>query len=286
MAIFTNQATLSYQNITVLSNIVTGELIEALSVTKTAALSTYGAGETVTYIVSLVNTGGTTLTGVTVTDDLGAYAFGTGTLVPLDYVDGSVKYYVNGTLQPAPTVGSTPLAFGGISIPAGGNAVLVYLAEANAYAPLGTAGSITNTVTVSGAGIPVPLTASETVTAAGDAALTITKAISPTAVSEGDTLTYTLTVENFGFAPIVATGGAVVTDTFDPILDPITVTLNGVTLAEGEDYTYNEATGAFATLSGALTVPAATATQDPATGGWTVAPGVATLVITGTVAQA
>ncbi len=285
MATFTNQATLSYQNMTVLSNIVSGELIEALSVTKTAALPTYGAGDTLTYIVSLVNTGSSAAVGITVSDDLGAYPFGTGTLTPLDYLEGSIKYYVNGTLQPAPTVGSTPLSFGGISIPAGGNAVLVYLAEANAYAPLGTAGSITNTVTVSGACISVPLTASETVTAASSAALTITKAISPTAVSEGDTLTYTLTVENYGFAPITAAGGAIVTDTFAPILFPITVTLDGVPLAEGTGYTYQEATGAFATLPGALTVPAATATQDPVTGGWTVLPGVATLVIAGTVTQ-
>ena len=285
MATFTNQATLSYQNMTVLSNVVSGELLEALSVTKTAALPTYGAGDTVTYIVSLVNTGGTAVTGVTVTDDLGAYPFGTGTLVPLDYVDGSVQYYVNGTLQAAPTVGTNPLSFSGITVPAGGNAVLVYLAEANAYAPLGTAGSITNTVTANGTGIAVPLTASETVTAALDAALTITKTMNPSAVTEGDTLTYTLTVENYGFEPIVAGGNAVITDTFSPILFPITVTLDGVTLAEGTGYTYDEATGAFATLPGALTVPAATATQDPVTGGYTVVPGVATLVITGTVAQ-
>lgn len=285
MATFTNQATLSYGDMTVLSNVVSGELLEALSVTKTAALPTYGTGDTVTYIVSLVNTGVAPVTGVTVTDDLGAYPFGTGTLVPLDYVVGSVQYYVNGTLQPAPAVGGTPLSFGGITVPAGGNAVLVYLAEANAYAPLGAAGSITNTVTVSGGGISVPLTASDTVTAALTAALTITKTMSPSTVTEGDTLTYTLTVENYGFEPIVAGGNAVISDTFSPVLFPITVVLDGVTLAEGTGYTYDEATGAFATLPGALAVPAATATQDPVTGGYTVVPGVATLVITGTVSQ-
>ena len=285
MATFTNQATLSYQNMTVLSNVVSGELLEALSVTKTAAIPTYGTGDTVTYIVSLVNTGGTAVTGVTVSDDLGTYPFGAGTLTPLDYVEGSVQYYVNGTLQPAPTVGTNPLSFGGITVPAGGSAVLVYLAKANAYAPLGATASITNTVTVSGTGIAVPLTASETVTGEVAPILTIGKAMSPSSVTEGDTLTYTLTVENYGFTPIETTGNAVVTDTFSPILFPITVTLDGVTLAEGTGYTYDETTGAFATLPGTLAVPAATATQDPVTGGYTVVPGVATLVITGTVAQ-
>ena len=285
MATFTNQAALSYQNMTVLSNVVSGELMEALSVRKTAALPTYGTEDTVTYIVSLVNTGALAISGITVTDDLGAYPFGAGTLTPLDYVDGSVKYYVNGTLQPAPAIGQDPLSFSGISVPAGGDAVLVYLARANAYAPLGAAASITNTATVSGAGLVPPLTASETVTAATAAALAITKTLSPSAVSEGDTLTYTLAVENYGFEPIVATGNAVITDTFSPILFPITVTLDGVTLTEGVGYTYDETTGAFATLPGALAVPAATATQDPVTGGYTVVPGVATLVITGTVSQ-
>ena len=285
MATFTNQATLSYQDTTVLSNIVTGELTEALSVTKTAVEATYGTGDTVTYVVSLVNTGTATLTGLTVRDDLGAYPFGTGTLTPLDYVEGSVKYYVNGVLTAPPTVTEAPLAFTGITVPAGGNTALVYAATVNAYAPLGAAGGIINTVTVTGAGIPTPLTASETVTAAPTASLAITKAMSPGAVTEGDTLTYTLTVENYGFAPITAEGGAVVSDTFTPILSPITVTLDGVPLAEGAGYTYEAATGSFATVAGALTVPAATATQDPVTGGFTVIPGVATLVITGTVSQ-
>lgn len=51
-----------------------------------------------TYAVSLVNTGTAPLTGVTVTDDLGRYAVGANTVYPLAYVDGSVKYYVNGVL--------------------------------------------------------------------------------------------------------------------------------------------------------------------------------------------
>ena len=74
-----------------------------------------------------------------------------------------------------------------------------------------------------------------------------------------------------------------VSDTFDPILSGITVTLNGEALTEGVDYTYNEATGLFATTQSRITVPAATYTQDPATGNWITVPGVAVLVVTGTV---
>ena len=62
MAAFYNQATLSYNNITLKSNIVTGEITETLSVTKTAVSDAYSPGEVLTYAVSLVNSGTSDLT--------------------------------------------------------------------------------------------------------------------------------------------------------------------------------------------------------------------------------
>ena len=281
MPTFQNQAALTYRGGVVFSNIVTGELLAAVSVTKTAVEPTYSVGDTVTYVVSLVNTGAVCTNGLTVTDDLGAYPFGTGTLVPLDYVEGSVKYYLNGILQPAPTVTGNPLTFSGISVPAGGNALLVYSATVNELAPLGPAGSIENTVTVTGGGVLA--TATETVTAEDSPRLTVTKSLSPTGVSVGDPLTYTLRIENYGYLPIVATDDAVVSDTFDPRLSGLTAALDGIPLAVGSDYTYNEATGAFATLAGVVTVPAATVVQDPVSGAFSLTPGVSVLTVSGTV---
>lgn len=71
MATFTNQATLSYQGGQTSSNITTGQLLETLTVTKTAVNGTYVPGGTVTYAVSLRNTGAVDLTGVTLTDGPG-----------------------------------------------------------------------------------------------------------------------------------------------------------------------------------------------------------------------
>lgn len=284
MATFTNQATLSYMGVDTLSNIVTGEILDSLALTKTAITETYTAGDALTYVIALTNSGAVSFSGLTITDDLGAYPFGTGTLVPLSYDSGALRYFVNGVLQPTPTVSATsPLTVTGISVPAGGNSVLVYSATPNAYAPLGEGGQIVNTVSVTGAGIVTPLVATETVTSANSGSLAIQKAMTPTTVTEGDTITYTLTIENYGTEPIVATDGAIVTDTFDPIIDITSVTLNGVPLAEGTQYTYNDTTGAFATLSDALPIPGATAVQDPTTGAWTLVPGVATLTVTGVV---
>ena len=76
---------------------------------------------------------------------------------------------------------------------------------------------------------------------------------------------------------------AVVSDTFDPILNPINVTFNGTPWSAGTNYTYDSGTGQFSTVAGQITVPAATYTQDPTTGIWSMTPGVSTLVVRGTV---
>ncbi|MBE6559223.1 MAG: hypothetical protein E7661_09490 [Ruminococcaceae bacterium] len=284
MATFTNQAFLSYRNNITPSNIVTGEIREVLTAAKTAVTETYVAGDTVTYVISLINTGSTALTGITVTDDLGAYPFGTGTVVPLDYTEDSVRYFVNGALQPAPTVSeASPLTVTGLSLPAGGSGLLIYETTANSFAPLGTDSTIVNTATITGTGVPTPITVTETVTAVSAAFLTITKAISPVSVTDNETLTYTFVIRNFGNTATVATDDVTVTDTFDPILNPITVSLDGTVLTEGTDYTYDESTGAFSTVPGRITVPAATYTQDPTTGEWNVEPGSVTLTVVGTV---
>ena len=61
------------------------------------------------------------------------------------------------------------------------------------------------------------------------------------------------------------------------------VTCGGQSWSEGTEYTYDQTTGEFASLAGALTIPAATAVQDPATGVWGVEPGTVTVVICGNI---
>lgn len=284
MAIFSNQATLTYNGGSTNSNIAYGEILDVLTATKTAIEGTYAPGELVTYVVTLRNTGGTALTGVTVTDDLGGYVFEGNTVYPLTYEDGSATVFVNGVPQAAPAVtAGPPLVVSGLNIPAGGDLVLVYQARANQFADPAAGGTIVNTVTVTGDGITTPITATETVTAASAPELTVSKSISPTQVVDNDRVTYTFVIQNTGNEAVVATDNAVITDTFDPILTDLVVTYDGATWTEGVQYTYDAATGLFATLPGAITVPAATYTQDPVTGAYTLTPGIATLTVTGTI---
>ena len=93
MAVFFNQATLTYNGGVANSNIVSGEIVGVITAAKTATPSTYGQGDTITYVVTLFNSGTTAVTDLTVSDNLGAYTLGSLTLVPLDYVDGSVRYF-------------------------------------------------------------------------------------------------------------------------------------------------------------------------------------------------
>ncbi|MBO4419142.1 MAG: DUF11 domain-containing protein, partial [Oscillospiraceae bacterium] len=154
MASFTNQATLSYNGLSVASNTVTGQMISPLTVTKTAVEDVYAPGDTISYVVSLVNDGSATYEGLTLTDDLGDYDVGTGMAYPLAYVEGSVRYFINGVLQPAPTVTpGAPLTIAGISVPAGGDAMLVYETEVTAAAPLTAGSTVANTASLSGAGL-------------------------------------------------------------------------------------------------------------------------------------
>ena len=287
MATFTNRATLSYNNSVTSSNVVTGEILEVLSVTKTAVVDTYRSNDNVTYVVSIINSGTLPYNGVVLTDDLGTYEFGNpaAAVTPLSYIDGSLLYYVNGVLTATPTVSAEPssLTVSGIIVPAGGNVTLVYEVSVNEFAPLGTDGAVTNTVSVSGAGISTPITATETITPELSAFLTISKALSPSTVVENGQLTYTFVIQNYGNTEAVATDNAVVRDVFSPILDPITVEFNGTLWTEGVNYNYDASTGVFESIAGQITVPAATYTQDPATGVWNVEPGVSVLRITGTV---
>lgn len=284
MAQFTNQAQLSYNNSVTNSNIAVGEILEVLSATKTAVMNDYVRNDDITYIISILNSGTAPFTGLTLTDNLGAYTWNETSLVPLTYVENSARYYVNGILQPAPTVEATEaaLVISGLNIPAGGNAIIVYEAEANQFAPLDVEGTITNTATISGIGLSSTITATETVFTEDVPELTITKSVSPVPVSENGILTYTFIIQNSGNTAADVSSNIVITDIFNPILSNLTVTLDGVTLPT-TSYTYNETTGEFTTVAGSITVPAATYTQSATEGFYIINPGVTTLTISGTV---
>ena len=286
MPTFFNQATLSYNDVTTTSNTVQGEIVQALTMTKTAATDNYAPGSTVTYAISIFNSSTAPFTELTLTDDLGNYPFGTAdSRTPLTYLPGTVRYFINGVLQtPAPTVAATsPLTVTGLTVPAGANAMLIYNAEPNEFAPPAPGSNITNTASLAGGGLIDAVEATAAVTPADEPVLGITKAIEPATVTENGTITYTFTINNTGSQEADAADNVTVRDVFDPALNITAVTLNGGDMPANTAYTYTPANGTFATVPGTITVPAATYTQNPTTGAWNTTPGTATLTVTGTV---
>lgn len=285
MATFYNQATLSYNGNVASSNITTGNIREVITAEKSAVINTYTPDNDVVFIISIVNSGSTDISDVTVTDNLGEYEFGdpAQSVVPLTYEEGSVTYYVNGVQQADPEITSaSPLTITGLSIPAGGNALVIYAARPNQFAPLAADGSITNTAVISGAGSE-DVTVSETITPSASADLAISKSLSPTEVEENGAVTYTFIIQNFGNTEAGAADDVIFRDTFAPALTSLAAQYNGAAWAEGTNYTYDEATGEFESLPGQITIPAAEFVQD-ASGAWSVQPGVRTLTITGNIA--
>ena len=284
MAIFSNQATLTYNGSSTNSNIAYGEILDVLAASKTAVEGSYIPGNLVTYVVTLRNTGTTTLSGLTMTDNLGGYDFNGTTVYPLTYEPNSAILFVNGVLQATPVVtAGPPLVISPISVPGNGDAVLVYQARANTFANPAVGGTIDNTVTITGDGLSAPVIAVETVVANAAPELTISKSITPSQVVDNDRVTYTFVIQNSGNQAVVATDNAAITDTFDPILTALTVTFEGTSWTQGVQYNYDETTGLFATVPGQILVPAATYTQNPVTGEYSVTPGIATLIVTGTI---
>ena len=284
MATFTNQASLSYGDRVTNSNTTTGQLLQVVTLSKRAVGGSYRRGGRAAYVISIVNSGTGEISGLTLSDDLGAYVLNGTTLYPLAYQADSIQYYSNGALQPVPTVtAGPPLSISGISVPAGGNVTLLYETAVTAYAPAQAESTITNTVTLSGGCLTEALTAQASLSAASGAELTLSKSLCPDTVTGCGEVNYTILLQNAGNVAVTAGDDAVIRDTFTPVLRGLQVTFNGTAWTQGTNYSYDGTTGAFATLAGQVTVPAATDTQDPDSGIWTTTPGVSVLKITGSI---
>lgn len=282
----TNQARLQFTyggtTATAASNIASTVMQGPLAVTKSVLESAYQNDSELTYIVNLTNSGAATLTNIFVIDDLGTYALSpTLSVTPLTYI-GPAQLYINGVFSSAPTPspGVNNIAFIVPSLAAGSTAMLIYNVQVNGKAPLDVGSELTNTVTVSAAGLNESVKDNATVPVDAYADVTILKSMSPNPVTDGSTLTNTFTIHNYGNTEAT---DVVLTDTFNPAMQNIAVTVNGTALAP-EDYDYDA--GAF-TLPGAassytLSIPAADFTQDTATGEVTINPGTVTIVVTGT----
>lgn len=282
MATIINQANLTYTygttTASVLSNPAVTERAEAIAIEKRALENAYHAGSELTYLLAVQNSGAAPVTNLTVRDNLGAFT-PTGAaapVMPLTYT-GPAALYIDGVFSETltPETDESGVTFTIPSLPAGSNALIVYQAAVNGFAPLDAGSEITNTATLT-VGTD-PLTASATVPVDSYADVSIEKEMSPNPIGTGDTLTVTFTIENCGN---VAATDLVLTDDFPLSLSDVAVSVNGASVT---DFTFEDNTLTLpASDQTALTVPAATfETSD--TGAVTVTPGTMTVTVTGTI---
>ena len=285
MATIENFATVSYTSggvtETKVSNLAEIGLNSAVTLTKSVLGETYGEDSVLTYILTVTNTSSSEITNVSIRDDLGTFTSGTLELTPLTYTPPALLL-VDGTDSSASltTDSSVPggLTFSFPSLPAGATANIVYRATVNEFAPLELSSTITNTATLESDSDCAEGTASETVTVAEAANVSVFKQMSPNPVVCGDLVTYTIRIYNYGNIPAE---NVQLTDNFDPAPTNITVSRDGTLLA-ATDYTYENGLLTIpATDAQNIIVPAATFVRDAESGVVSVVPGMIEYVITG-----
>ena len=198
MAEIMNSATINFsfsgssEEFSETSNIATVNLLNSngISVEKSANTSVFVPGGTVTYVVTITNTGNEWLSGVRLTDNLSGNGY-------LTYVPGSAVLTYNGQAL-APQIASTnPLVFTLSPLVSGQTMVLNYTCRIPANIS-SSVNEITNTVTGIGYtyNSTVEDTSSYTITRSPSADLSITKTASAENISVGQTFNYVITATN------------------------------------------------------------------------------------------
>lgn len=169
-----------------------------LIVTKTANASAVLPGGSVTYTITVRNSGDTTATGVTLTDTL----------------NGNLAFSSAGTISPTVTAGAggtTILTFAVGDITPGATVTIPITATVNAGITADTTVNNTATATSTNAGTGTSNTVGILIGPAGPS-ITITKTPTGATMNAGGTITYNVTVRNIGG---VAAAGVMATDTLD-----------------------------------------------------------------------
>lgn len=285
---FSNQATLSYGEMRISSNAVTGELLPGVAIYKRASLPSYTGDGRLQYTVVIVNSSAAAYTGLTLLDDFGRYLWQGFPRFPLAYTeDSAVLSYYTGTAVGSGTVTATPDTDGMsfvFDLPGSTTALLSYQVYVTSFASVAAGSEITNTVSLSGGGLSTTLTAQNTLPVLEGPELEISKSLRGEA-SAGQTLSYSLTVTNYGNKPADSGNNVIVSDQLSPPLENLRVYADGVLWTEGTQYFYEESSSYFQTALGAVQLPAAQFEQD-SFGLWSTRPSSLAITLTGTVSGA
>ena len=266
--------------------------MDSLSLQKMVVNPNYCLSESMTYVITVKNSGDTAYNNLVVTDNLGSYTYNSRTVTPLDFIPNTSYISLNESDFTSISTSQTTdnsISFTIPNLAAGASARILFTARANEKARLQSGSTIVNTSSLSQGGESVNadaaienITASATATVADCPRLEIAKCMSPEALVAGGPVTYTFTVSNYGNTEA---SNIQISDQFPAGAAPSgidSITLNG---ASYTDYTYTDGV-LFIPGSGSsqtMSLPAASYVQDTTTGAVTANPSVMTIVVSGTV---
>lgn len=163
-----------------------------LQVTKSVQNETFNVGDTISFIVTIKNTGVGHFSGLRVLDNFGGVDY-------LEYVSGSGAIYKNGSIEKPETISCVPLVFSLTPLLPNESVILTYLCKVRNNIPLSVQ-NINSSVEVTGYTNNSTITnvASVIINRAKTAELKIVKSASATSVVSGEIFSYYLTIENEG----------------------------------------------------------------------------------------
>lgn len=247
MTRITNKAYLTYNNgvatVSGVSNTAAAVLESPFTAEKTCLSQTYSANEELVFVLSLTNSSCQNAARVRVSDDLGTFRSCCACVTPLTY-EGSAQLYINGIYESEleAAIFKNHIRFTIPLVPACCNAVIIYKARANEYAPLSADSEIINTASWTADAFCEPVTASNTVYASQTAQVQIQKSITPSVITCGGAVLYTFTLFNYGNTDAT---DIVLTDCFAPVPSSIGVSVDSIALRAGE----------YSFINGSLTLP-------------------------------
>jgi large repetitive protein len=195
-------------------------LTPALTITKTASTTTATPGSTVSYTITVADTGQTPYSGTTVTDSL------TGVLDDADY-NGDAAATTGSVSFTSPTLTWTG------NLNPGATATITY--SVTVHSPDTGSGILANSVTSAAAGNNCPAGSTDprcTVTL-DVSALTLTNTASTATTTPGSVVTYTFTVTDTGQTPYA---GITVTDPLSGVLDDAAFSDNATVTTGSVDF--------------------------------------------------
>lgn len=172
--------------------IVTLKNENELQVTKSVQNETFNVGDTISFIVTIKNTGVGYFSGLRVLDNFGGVNY-------IEYVSGSGAIYKNGSIEKLETISCVPLVFSLTPLLPNESVILTYLCKVRNNIPLSVQ-NINSSVEVTGYTNNSTITnvASVIINRAKTAELKIVKSASATSVVSGEIFSYYLTIENEG----------------------------------------------------------------------------------------